>query len=69
MNTPKRLKECLSRCREEVGATGCEANWGNIHRGCIIHRGEVKGGSGMTDQFFCWPFSKCVEGKLDILNN
>ena len=52
-------EECLRRCRGVEGVTGCE-----IYPGynCLAHTSEVTKGSGAANHF-CWPFSKCGEGK------
>ena len=64
VDTPKGQEECFKLCRAAAGATACEVVFDKKigFKGCVIHTALVDRGSGLSDQFICWPFSKCFEG-------
>ena len=64
-NTAQAQATCLSACRANSGATGCEVIWNQGNHGCYIHTQSVAKGNGVGNHA-CWIFSKCTGGTKSV---
>ena len=68
-------EECLEKCKNFAGATGCEVfgisrrigGPGTTNRKCYVHTNSITSGNGEDDKF-CWVFSNCDKGKMSLEN-
>jgi len=49
---------CLQRCRDHDGATGCEVIWNQGNKGCYVQTQAIDRGNNVGNHY-CWVFSKC----------
>ena len=52
--------ECISKCKGEVDATGCEFH---VSGACTVHKAPVSKGSGSGRGYKCWTKGDQCQGK------
>jgi hypothetical protein len=57
INTQARRNECLNKCVQVPGVTGCEGIWSQGNRGCYAHTKPVARGNGRA-RHSCWVVGK-----------
>jgi len=55
-NTEDAQKQCLQKCLDYDGATGCEVIWDRGNRGCYIHTDIIDHGN-LAGNHLCWVFT------------